>query len=328
LASTRGAGRMAHGRRTCDDSTVLHPASAPLTPFESRLVLSLCPRGTRLARARWFRHHAYPCPIRVTVSLPSGAPWDFVVRSIRHPKGHLEREVALYPLLARLGLPVPAVLAGPVRDPSDPAERPRIVVSLVPGVNLQTLAERGGRPLARARELLVDAVCWLHRLTPAVKASPAARVVPAGGLVHHLDTVINQRGGWRDAPVFRDACRRLRPALRAAHAPLVFSNGDYQPANFLAEDGRLSGFLDFEFAWFEDPLYGFAKYPIYDLAPLNAAGVVEAFMRRAKFHRRDFASRVALGCLATLNREIPVVGANARYRDHVLTLLRTSLSTL
>jgi aminoglycoside phosphotransferase len=297
----------------------------PLTPFEERLVLSLCPRGTRIARAAWFRHHAYPCPIRVDVALPSGSAWAFVVRSIRHPKGHLEREVALYPLLARLGLPVPTLLAGPVRDPSDPAERPRIVLSLLPGSNLQALGERGGRDLARARDLVVDAVFALHDQTHAVRSSAAAHVVPAGGLVHHLETVVEQRGAWRDAPVFREACRRLRPALRAAAVPLVFSNGDYQPANFLAERGRLSGFLDFEFAWFEDPLYGFAKYPIYDLIPLAGVGVVEAFMRRAKFRPRDFAPRVALGCLATLNREIPVVGANAGYRDHVLRLLTDSL---
>jgi hypothetical protein len=300
----------------------------PLTPFEARLVLGLCPAGTRITHAAWFRHHAYPCPIRVTVALPSGAGWAFVVRSIRQPKGHLEREVALYPLLARLGLPVPTVLAGPVRDPSDPAERPRIVLSLVPGINLQQLAESGGRNTLVARNLLVDAVCWLHRLTPAVRASAAAPVLPSGGLVHHLDTIVAQRGPWRDTPVFLEACRRLRPALRRAAVPLVFSNGDYQPANFLALDGALSGFLDFEFAWFEDPLYGFAKYPIYDLAPLRGAGVVEAFMRRTGFRPRDFAPRVALGCLATLNREIPVAGGNARYRDHVLNLLRTSLSTL
>lgn len=301
---------------------------APLTPFESRLVLSLCPRGTRIMRARWFRHHAYPCPIRVTVALPSGAPWEFVVRSIRHPKGHLEREVALYPLLARLGLPVPTVLAGPARDPSDPAERPRIVLSLLPGVNLQALSEQGGRQLRRARGLLIDAVRWLHRLTPAVRQDPAAGVVPSGGLRHHLATIVGARGPWREAPVFRDACRRLDPVLGRCAVPLVFSNGDYQPANFLATENGLSGFLDFEVAWFEDPLYGFAKYPIYDLAPLNGAGAVDAFLGATGYTRRDFAPRLALGCLATLNRQIPVVGANARYRDHVLNLLRTSLSTL
>ncbi len=304
------------------------PVPHPLTPFEARLVLSLCPRGTRIARAGYFRHHAYPCPIRVGVTLPSGAPWDFVVRSIRQPKGHLEREVALYPVLARLGVPVPTVLAGPARDPSDPAERPRLVVSLLPGLNLQRLSELGPGPLVRARDLAVEAVRWLHRLTPAVRGSAAASVVPSGGLVHHLDTIVGQRGPWREAPVFRDACRRLRPALRRVERPLVFSNGDYQPANFLAADGALTGFLDFEFAWFEDPLYGLAKYPIYDIAPLNRAGVVETFLRRGGYGRREFAPRLALGCLATLNREVAVAGPNARYRDHVLRLLHDSLREL
>ena len=300
----------------------------PLTPFEARLVLGLAPRGTRIIRARYFRHHAYPCPIRVEVALPSGRPWSFVVRSIRQPRGHLEREVALYPLLAHLGLPVPALLAGPHRDPSDPAGRPRIVVSLLAGDNLQRLADCGGGSLTRARDLVVEAVLTLHGLTRAVRADPAARVVPAGGLAHHLDTVIRQRGPWRETPVFREACRRLAPVLRRIRDPLVFSNGDYQPANFLASGCHLSGFLDFEFAWFEDPLYGFAKYPIYDLAPLNRAGMVEAFLKRSGYSRGDFAPRLALGCLATLNREIPVAAGSSRYRTHVLRLLTSSLHAL
>jgi aminoglycoside phosphotransferase (APT) family kinase protein len=303
-------------------------ATPVLTPFERSLVLGLCPRGSRIVRARWFRHHAYPCPVRVTVRLPSGSSHDLVVRSVRHRRGSLARETALYPVLARLGLPVPRVLAGPVADPRRPGRPPVAVLTLLPGETLQRIAERGGAALRRARDLLVEAVTWMHRLTPRVASSPAGRRVPRGGLAHHLAAILRKRGPWQREPEFQAAAARLGRALARDRTPLVFSNGDYQPANFLSDGARLTGFLDFEHAWFEDPLYGFAKYPIYDLHPLHGAGVVDAFLRRTGRTRADFAPRLALGCLATLSRELPVAGGNRRYRAHVLNLLRDTLKRL
>ncbi len=301
---------------------------APLTAFESRVVMTCVPAGSRITGAAYFRHHSYPCPIRVTVRVPGGAMRSVVVRSVRHPQGHIEREVGLYPVLARLGLPVPHLLAGPRADRSASPRRPRIVVSLLPGINLQQMGERGGAHRARAARLVVTAVRRLHALTSAIRRDPVERIIPRGGLASHLNTILRKEGPWQGEPSFRDAARRLRPALERIRTPLVFSNGDYQPANFLALGGRLSGFLDFEFAWFEDPLYGFAKYPIYDIAPLNRAGVVKRYLRAAGFTDRDFAPRLALGCLATLSREVGVTGGNERYRRHILRLLEASLGRL
>lgn len=299
-----------------------------LTPFEARLVLSLCPRGTHIVRARYFRHHAYPCPVRVTVALPSGADYDFVVRKVRHRRGSVEREAALYPVLARLGMPTPQVLAGPAVNPRQPGEPPAVILSILPGMNLQELSTRGGRNLVRAQDLLIGAVSWMHRVTSQVAASPAGRLVPHGGLAEHLDLVLHKQGPWQQEVVFRDAALRLRRVVEHIRTPLVFSNGDYNPANFLVENGRISGFVDFEHAWFEDPLYGFAKYPIYDLRPLNHSGVIAAFLKRHGFTDRDFAPRLALGCLAALSRELPVRGGNRKYRAHVLRLLNEQLARL
>jgi hypothetical protein len=44
---------------------------------------------------------------------------------------------------------------------------------------------------------------------------------------------------------------------------LVFSNGDYNPLNFLVADDAISGWLDFEYACFEDPYIGFAKFVLW-----------------------------------------------------------------
>jgi hypothetical protein len=309
------------GRRNPRRGYFLKPE---LTAFERALVLSSCPRGTRIAKARYFQHHAYPCPVRVTVLHPDGSSRDLALRGIRHRMGRLERETALYPVLARLGLPVPAILAGPARDSSGHAGA-RVVLSVLPGETLQHLSARGGRNTAKARELLLEAITWLHRLTPRVEADKACRVVPRGGLATHLGTILKRRGRWMGEELYSRAARKLMPVLERIRTPLVFSNGDYQPGNFLASGGRLSGILDFEYAWFEDPLYGFTKYPIYDLAPLNKAGVVEAYLKRRGMTKKDFAPRLALACLATLDREVPVSRGPRRYRRHILRLLDESL---
>jgi hypothetical protein len=110
---------------------------------------------------------------------------------------------------------------------------------------------------------------------------------------------------------------------------LVFSNGDYQPGNFLAKIGQITGFLDFESPAFQDPLMGFVKYPIYDLHPLAKTNVVETFLDAMKFTKRDFSIRLALGCLKILQNEIPIVSkeiGSLAYREHVLALLGSALT--
>jgi hypothetical protein len=201
-------------------------------------------------------------------------------------------------------------------------------MSLVPGENLQRMSRRGGRHLVRARELLIEAVERMHSLTREVEADPVVRIIPRGGLAYHLRSILARKGPWLRVPFYADAAAALLPELGRIRTPLVFSNGDYQPANFIADRGRLSGLLDFEYAWFEDPHYGFCKYPIYDLRPLNGAGIVEAWLRKHGLTRRDFAPRLALACLATLSREITVGSGNRRYRDHVVRLLQENLKLL
>lgn len=279
-------------------------------------------------QARYFPHHSYPCPVKATLALPGGKKTHLVLRKVRHKRGSLRREAALYPLLARFGLPVPRILAGPVLDPARPKERPLMVLSLLPGADLMRLSRRDGRSLALARRLAVSAIIRMHQLTRRVAASPAARLIPRGGLNVHLKAIMRKRGPWQREPVFLDAVKKLEKALRRVDTPLVFSNGDYQPANFLSRGGRLTGFLDFEYAWFEDPLYGLAKYPIYGIQPLQRAGVVEAFMRMRGFRQAEFAPRLALACLATLSKEIPVKGGNPGYRNRVLRLLSRQLAGL
>ncbi len=79
--------------------------------------------------------------------------------------------------------------------------------------------------------------------------------------------------------------------------------------------------MDFEGACFEDPHAGMATYRIYDLRPQNKAGLVARYLRRHGLSEGAFAPRMAVRCLATLQREIAVAGGDAgrqQDRAHVL----------
>ena len=99
-------------------------------------------------------------------------------------------------------------------------------------------------------------------------------------------------------------------------------------ANFLTDGIKLTGFVDFENALYQDLLFGFAKYPIYDIHPMNEAGLVQLLLDRLNIEPWQFDIRVALGCLMTLHLEISVTGESAGYRKHVLNLLSNALSSI
>ena len=106
---------------------------------------------------------------------------------------------------------------------------------------------------------------------------------------------------------------------------------DLNPGNFLAAGGRLTGFVDFAMARFEDPHYGLAKYPVYDLHPYAKAGIIGRYRRRHGVSPDAFAHRLAVRCVWTLQREIPVLGHDAAlgaYRDGTLRLLRGARALL
>ena len=73
---------------------------------------------------------------------------------------------------------------------------------------------------------------------------------------------------------------------------------------------------------------GIAKYPVYDLHPLNKAGFVDFYLEAKGYDHTDFAPRLALMCLTTLQKEISLRPTNAgeeSYQRHVLQLLRDSI---
>ena len=80
--------------------------------FQRSLILGAYPPGSEIVEIRSYRPGYLDYPYRVQVRLPSGAVAVCVLKA-SSLIGGIEREGAVLPVLARLGLNVPAVLAGP-----------------------------------------------------------------------------------------------------------------------------------------------------------------------------------------------------------------------
>jgi hypothetical protein len=164
--------------------------------------------------------------------------------------------------------------------------------------------------------------------TEAVQRSAQPHLLPTITLLDELHLFVERGGAWlQEAPIVR-AVERLRPIVAQVGDPLVFTNGDYQPANFLTDGLKVTGIVDFEYAHYGDFLLGFAKYPIYDLHPLYKAGMIPCLLENKSVPYADFAVRLAIGCLKTLQREIPLYEGDSVYRNHVLALLEQSLESI
>lgn len=300
-----------------------------LSSFQTDLILSVCPSGSRVLSATYFQHQYLPGPIKVHVETRCGRETQLVLRIARHGQNKVKRETQLYAILAKLGLPVPQVLSEVVIDPGNPQMGQMVVLSLLPGQDLQKMSTSSRAGLRIAGSLLVEAIDRLHTLTKAVYQERVSDLLPKRTMVQEFQQVLSDEGPWTQQEQFHTAAERLKPVLALNTTPLAFSNGDYQPGNFLANGDRLTGFLDFESACFEDPHIGLAKYMIHDLHPLNKAGLVRQYLQTHCLSEKDFAPRLALRCLATLQREVSVSGQeDAQYRRHVFDLLHRAFNQM
>lgn len=308
---------MANNFRTDEERTVT------LTPKEQQNILNLDPNFDSIIETVYFDNYDLPCPIRIKLQTKSSKDETLVLRKTRH--GSVQNEVKILQILKEFGLPVADVLLPPFQNEHGEFAA---VYSLLPGENLQKLSMRGEPYLTQAKDLLIQAVLKLKEVTSFVSNSEVSEIIPEQTLANELESVKGSNNPWLNEEVFQNAIKKLEGYIKNIHTPLILSNGDYQPGNFLAEDGKLTGFLDFESVSFQDPLMGFVKYPIYDLRPLSRTNLIESFLDKSGFSKEDFHTRLALGCLKILCKEIPISDSNTEtveYRDKVLNLLRTSL---
>jgi hypothetical protein len=300
--------------------------------FQRSLVLGAYPAGSEIVEVRSYRPGYVEYPVRVAVRLPGGETSACAVKA--SPLiGGVEREGRLLPALARYGLAAPAVLAGPVEHPGYPNAGPLVVLSELPGTALpwiEVTLEEADRTVRLHRQ----AIARLHALTEPLLRDEVASALPQRTLLDELAEIVDRGGPWLEAPLFREAVARLKPVLEAVETPLVFSNGDYNPLNFLHQGDTLTGWLDFTHACFEDPYVGLAKFQIWGFDRLGwgtgvQAGLVERFLYHHNVTRAEFAPRLALRCLYRLQRDTSVAGERDRfYRQEILKWLRLALAEI
>ncbi|MFL7809721.1 MAG: aminoglycoside phosphotransferase family protein [Anaerolineae bacterium] len=300
--------------------------------FQESLVLSAYSPGSRIVEASSYRPGYMQYPLRVRVQTAGGKERGCVLKA--DPLiGGVEREAALLPVLSRLGLAVPAVLAGPIAHPDYPNAGALLVLSEMRGEPLPWLDATLMEVDATCR-LLQEGVGAMHRLTEQIRREDVAMVLPERTMPSELEGICQRGGPWLDVPLFSEAIRRLRPILERIHTPLVFSNGDYNPLNFLWDGERLSGWIDFTGACFEDPHIGFAKFVIwafdsYGWGPGARAGLVERYLYAQDVSRSEFAPRLALRCLWRLQRDTSVTGReDAFQREAIVNVLQHALAGL
>jgi hypothetical protein len=101
------------------------------------------------------------------------------------------------------------------------------------------------------------------------------------------------------------------------------------PKRSLADDfhGVLTGMVDFEKAAFVDPLAVLARYPVYDLQPIWGSKFAERVLAHLGYTAEEFAPRVAVLCLRTLQTKVPASIRNDRSK-FVLTTFKTALAQM
>jgi aminoglycoside phosphotransferase len=306
-----------------------------LSPEMEALLLSLFPAGTQVVETQSYRPDYLTYPVRVRLqTLHDGFRHCVIKIGRREP---IAREVQALRIVACLGLPVPEVLAEPVpllSEEERAEERAMVVLSALPGRSLPWCGTTSLAEADLACRLTIEGVACLHRLTDRVRQLDAVAAFPQHTLPAELAATAAQAGEWMRVDLFRHAVEVVGGALAEAASPLVFSNGDYNPLNFLCEGQALCGFVDFEGACFEDPHIGFAKFLIwspddYGWGTGKKAGLVERYLYTRNVSRHAFAPSLVLRCLRHLLQEVSVDdGKDAAAREHMLQIVAEGVQTI
>jgi aminoglycoside phosphotransferase (APT) family kinase protein len=287
-------------------------------------MLRLFPPGARILEVASYRPGYLPYPAQVAVETAGGSVERCVVKIGEQP-GVLAHEARVLRALAELGLPVPRVLCGPTALPEEGATA--VVLSELPGMPLPWLGLTDLNEAHLTCELLRNGIDALHELTGAMARHEVGAALPRLTLTSELAAIMKRGGPWLDVPLYGEAVQWLQSALPRIETPLVFSNGDYNPLNFLHTEGTLTGWLDFENACFEDPYIGFAKFMLwtsddYGWGAGAKAGLVQRFLYAHDVDRSAFAPRLALRCLRDLQErgDANPVGKSAMH-DSILKML-------
>ncbi|WP_157683657.1 phosphotransferase family protein [Microlunatus soli] len=269
--------------------------------------MELIAPGARIERVHRFRRQPYPFPAALRLDTVDG-PIDCVVKTATGQR-ELTTEADALVVLAELDFAAPRLLAGPTVVDTDAGRIEVLVMTRLPGDALPWFGVDDVATADRTCRLIIEAVDRLHALTPRVEALSAGSAIPRRTLGQELTDVIGRDTGWSSTDTFTDAVDVLADVLPRHEVPLVFSNGDYNPVNALADDTGLTGWVDFEHAGLEDPLIGFPKFGFWAQDSgwrlASQVGLVERYLYRHRVPPETFAVRVALRGLTHLHDSDP-----------------------
>ncbi|HEX5414697.1 MAG TPA: phosphotransferase [Chloroflexota bacterium] len=313
-------------------SGVVGPDGLPLPDLIREAVERDGAPSARIVAVESYRPGYLPYPARVTLEKTDGTRTTCVLK-VGTAIDRIAHEARVLRALTDLGRPVPEVLAGPLAVESQGQQYAVLIMSELPGQPLPWLGLTDLDTANRTGCLVQEAVDALHAATEQVRAHPIGDLLPCVTLESELQEINATRGPWSDVPLFREAVDLLKVALPLLATPLVFSNGDYNPLNFLHDGQSITGWLDFEAARFEDPYIGFAKFLLwsddeYGWGAGAKVGLVERYLYARNVAPSAFLPRLVLRGLTHLSGHSPEkpphhlldVIANAVHR---LTLLYT-----
>jgi hypothetical protein len=258
-------------------------------------ILAAHPKGSRITAVNSYRPGYLPYPARVTLEGPGGATTRCVVK-VGERQEAVFREAHVLGRLLPLGLPVPAVLAGPVALRSGAYA---LVLSELPGDALPWVALNDLAKAEATCRLVHEGIDTLHGLTNRLLNDASQLLVPHRALAAELALVREWAVQWTDVPLLGQAVELLQEVLPCISTPLVFSNGDYNPLNYLQVGGLLTGFVDFEHSCFEDPYIGLAKFILwsdddYGWGAGKKIGLVERYLYSHGVTPFEFLPRLVL----------------------------------
>ena len=261
------------------------------------LLLAAYPSGARIVEIRSYRPGYLPYPARVTVETAEGIQAPCVLL-VDEDTEKISRQAQVLQALDGMGLPVPRVLSGPVTVQREGRSQATLLVSEQRGEPLSWFGPQDLDEASRTCQLVGEAVDALHSVSARIAAHSVSRILPRVTLASELNALHARTGPWRDLPLFAEALALLEALVPTITTPLVFSNGDYNPVNFLHVGAELTGLVDFENACFEDPYIGFAKFFLWadDSGWWTGvkSGLVERYLYAHNVAPLDFLPRLVL----------------------------------
>lgn len=215
-----------------------------------------------------------------------------------------------------------------------------MLLNVLPGQDLLSWAwDAPPEDVNHAIELVLQGIDRLHEMTEPLNQELLAQQLPHRTLLMELQRVLDDGGPWLNELIVAQAIERLLPIVQSIQTPLAFSSGDYNQGNFLFDGDTLTGFIDFTGACFEDPHIGMAMYWIYSWYPLDKAGIIEHYLKQQHLSFADFAPRLAIRCLRTLQQQIAVTGgedirdeddfeSHADYRNRITGYLERAIQAM